>query len=141
MNPALPQRPEVFRPRRPLAVVMGLAGLLWLVVLVYLLQFNGVPLKTLLSAVFFVAFFAASVTYYGRTFIEVDGLGLTYRGMVRTRRLGFDEIRKVEVLTGPVIVYSVRSSNRRVNFTSFFSEHRRLAELVVERAGLLPLRA
>lgn len=134
-------RSEVFRPRRPLAVVMAAAGLLWVAVLVYLLQFEGVPMETLLSTLFFIAFFAASLTYYARTSIEVDGDGLTYHGMVRTRRLGFDEILRIEVLAGPVIVYAVRARSRRVHFTSFFTDHRRLAELVVERAGLTPLRA
>lgn len=133
--------PEVFRPRRPLAVLMALAGLLWVGVLFYLLQFEQVPLKTLLSTVFFIAFFAASLVYYARTSIEVDGSGLTYHGMVRTRRLDFDEIRKIEVLAGPVTVYAVRSAQFRVHFTSFFTNHRRLAELVVKRAGLSPLRA
>ena len=40
---------------------MGAAALLWLAVLLYLLRFDGVPLKTFLSAVFFVLFFAVSV--------------------------------------------------------------------------------
>jgi hypothetical protein len=134
-------RAEVFRPKRPLAIVMGAAGLLWIGVFFYLLQFERVPLETLLSTLFFIVFFAASVTYYARTSIEVDQAGMTYRGMVRTRRLGFDEILRIEVLDGPVTVYAVRARSLRVHFTSFFADHRRLAELLVERAGLSPLRA
>jgi hypothetical protein len=130
---------QVFRPHRVLATVMGAAGLLWLGVLLYLLRFDGVPMVTFLSALFFVLFFAVSVTYYGRTRIVVDSGGMTYRGMVRTQRFSFADIRKVDVLPGPVTVYAVRGSRGQVHFTSFFSHHRHLARLLVERAGLAPL--
>jgi hypothetical protein len=133
---------QVFRPHAVLAAIMGFATLLWLGVLVYLLRFDGVPVQTFLSAVFFVLFFAVSVTYYGRTRIIVDSGGITYRGLVRTRRFTFADISKVEVLPGPVTVYAVRAGRRGlVHFTSLFADHRRLARLLVERAGLLPLRA
>jgi hypothetical protein len=132
---------QVFRPHAVLAAVMGAATLLWLGVLVYLLRFDGVPVQTFLSAVFFVLFFGVSVTYYGRTRIVVDAGGLTYRGLVRTRRFSFADIRKVDVLPGLVTVYAVRGSRGFVHFTSFFAHHRHLARLLVERAGLTPLRA
>jgi hypothetical protein len=133
---------QVFRPYRVLAGIMGAAGVLWLGVLVYLLRFDGVPLQTFLSALFFVLFFGVALVYYGRTLIVVDARGVTYRGMVRTRRLSFEDIRKVEVLPGLVTVYAVRGSQgRRVHFTSLFEHHRRLARLLVDRARLSPLRA
>ena len=130
---------QVFRPRRVLALVMGLAGALWLAVLLYLLRFDEVPLKTFLSALFFVVFFAVSLAYYGRTLIVVDAAGITYRGMLRTLRLSFQDIRKVDVLPGPVTVYAVRGNGRFVHFTSFFEQHRALAKLLIDRAGLTPL--
>ncbi|ATB27194.1 hypothetical protein MEBOL_000632 [Melittangium boletus DSM 14713] len=132
---------QVFRPHAVLAAVMGAATLLWLGVLLFLLRFDGVPVQTFLSAVFFVLFFAVSVTYYGRTRIVVDADGLTYRGMVRTRRFSFADIRKVDVLPGPLTVYAVRGNRGLVHFTSLFSHHQRLARLLIERAGLSPLRA
>jgi hypothetical protein len=132
---------QVFRPHAVLAAIMGAATLLWLGVLIYLLRFDGVPVQTFLSAVFFVLFFGVSVTYYGRTRIVVDAGGLTYRGLVRTRRFPFADIRKVDVLPGLVTVYAVRGSRGLVHFTSFFAHHQRLARLLVERAGLSPLRA
>jgi hypothetical protein len=134
-------RQEVFRPHRVLAAIMGAATLLWLGVLLYLLRFDGVPIQTFLSAIFFVLFFGVSVTYYGRTRIVVDAGGITYRGLVRTRRFSFADINKVEVLQGPVTVYAVRGRRGLVHFTSFFSHHRDLARLLVERAGLGPLHA
>lgn len=120
---------------------MGAACLLWLGVLVYLMRFEGVPMRTFLSAAFFVIFFGISVVYYARTAIFVDAAGLTYRGMVRTQRFSFDDIRKVDVLPGPVTVYAVRARGRGIHFTSFFKHHRELVELLVERAGLAPLRS
>jgi hypothetical protein len=132
---------QVFRPRRVLAAMMGAAGILWVSVLVYLLvRFENVPLKTILAVLFFVVFFAVSVMYYARTRIVVDARGITYRGMVRTRHYSFQDIRKVDVLPGPVTVYAIRDTGGGfVHFTSFFQHHRRLAALLVERAGLRPL--
>ncbi len=117
---------------------MVLAGSLWGVVLVYLMTFREVPARTFLSALFFVGFFGLSVLYYVRTAIFIDARGLTYRGIVRTERFSFEDIRKVDVIPGLVTVYSVRAGARFVHFTSFFGHHRRLVDLVVEKAGLRP---
>ncbi|NVJ06877.1 PH domain-containing protein [Myxococcus sp. AM001] len=137
---AEPNGRQVFRPRRVLAAAMAAAGLLWVAVLVYLLRFfDEVPLKTFLSAGFFVLFFAVSLMYYGRTHIVVDARGLTYQGMVRTRRFTFADIRKLDVLPGPVTVYAIRGKAGLVHFTSFFRHHQQLARLLVERAGLGPV--
>ncbi len=131
---------QVFRPRRVLAALMAAAGVLWVTVLVYLLRFDGVPLKTFLAVIFFVVFFGVSLMYYARTRIVVDARGITYRGMVRTRHYSFKDIRKVDVMQGPVTVYAIRDTGGGlVHFTSFFQHHRRLAALLVERAGLRPL--
>jgi hypothetical protein len=132
--------PEVFRPRPVLAIAMGVAALLWLFVLVYLMQFEGVPAKTFVSAIFFVVLFGVSLTYYARTAIVVDGGGVTYRGLVRTDYFPFRDILKVDILPGPVTVYAVRGRRRGMHFTSFFAHHRRLLELLVERAGLSRLK-
>jgi hypothetical protein len=116
---------------------MGVAGILWVAMLLFLLvKFQNVPTKTYLTVIFFIALFTVSLTYYARTRIVVDARGLTYRGMVRTRTFSFKEIRKVDVLPGPVTVYAIRTSGGFVNFTSFFQHHRRLAELLMERAKL-----
>ncbi|RKH53303.1 PH domain-containing protein [Corallococcus sp. AB049A] len=135
------QSQQIFRPRRVLAAVMAAAGLLWLGIFAWLFHFDGVPLQTFLSAAFFVVFFGVAVAYYGRTRIEVDSRGITCRGMVRTRRFSFADIRKVDILPGPVTVYAIRGSQGFVHFTSFFRHHQYLARLLVERAGLSPLPA
>lgn len=116
---------------------MGAAGFLWVGMLLFLLvNFQNVPMDTYLTVIFFIVLFAVSLAYYGRTRIVVDARGITYRGMVRTRSFSFKEIRKVDVLPGPVTVYAIRTSGGLVNFTSFFQHHRRLAALLVERAKL-----
>jgi len=119
---------------------MGVAGFLWVGMLLFLLlKFQNVPTKTYLTVIFFIALFAVSLTYYARTRIVVDARGITYQGMVRKRSYSFKEIRKVDVLPGPVTVYAIRTSGGLVNFTSFFQHHRRLAALLVERANLASL--
>ena len=94
-----------------------------------------------LFTIFFVVFFSVSVAYYVRTAVFVDSKGVTFRGLVRTQRFQFSDIRKVDILPGPVTVYSVRANGRFGHFTSFFKHHRMLLELLVERAGLAPRRA
>jgi len=142
MQSALPHPElEIFRPRKVLALAMAAAGMLWCAVLIYLTQFDRVPARTFLSALFFVFFFGLSLTYYARTAIFVDGAGLTYRGIMRTEHLSFQDIRNVDVLPGPVTVYAIRGKGHFVHFTSFFKHHRRLMHLLVERAGLSPNRS
>lgn len=128
---------EVFRPRLFFGTALAVAAVFWSLVLVYLFSFEDVALQTWLSAVFFVAFFGVSATYYIRTAIFIDDGGLTYRGVVRTRRFRFEEIRDVDVLNGLVVVYAVRARGQLFHFTSFFKRHQELRALVVRRAGLL----
>ena len=127
---------EVFRPFWILPVSMAVAGLLWLGVLIYLMTFDGVPWKTYVSAGAFVAFFALALVYYARSAVYVDENGVTWRGILRTRRLGWRDIRKIDVLSGPITVYAIRTSRTLCHFTSFFRHHRRLAALLMERANL-----
>lgn len=129
---------EVFRPRRVLAVAVGVCAALWLLALGYLLSLGGAPWPTLLFAALFVAFFTVALAYYGRSAFFVDSRGFIYRGMWRSARFGFEEVRRVSVLPGPVTVYSVRARGRILHFTNLFRGHRRLMELLVQRSGLAP---
>lgn len=118
---------------------MAGADLLWGGIFLYLfLQVEKVPTTTFLSAAFFVVFFAVALTYFARAAVFVDASGVTYRGMVHSKRLTFADIRKVDVMPGPVTLYEIRGHHTLFHFTSFFSHHRRLMELLVERAGLAP---
>lgn len=131
-----PPKPEVFRPHRILAVVMALAGLLWVGTGVFLFTFDGVPWKTWASVAFFIVFFALATGYYARSAIVVEGESLTCRGIMRTRRYGLSEIRRLEILPGIITVYSIRVSEGVMHFTSLFSRHQALARLLVDRSGL-----
>jgi hypothetical protein len=131
---------EVFRPMWILPLIMGAAGLLWAGVLVYLLTFERVPVGTLGGAAFFVAFFGLALWYYARSAIFVDAKGLTYRGILRTEWLPWTEIRTLDVMPGPITVYAIRAGSTLWHFTSFFRHHKRLATLLVERAGLATAR-
>lgn len=128
----------VFRPNLALGLSLSAAALLWLGVFAYLLTLEGVPQQTLASTSFFVAFFWTCVVYYWRTVIIVEPSGVTYRGMVRTEHFRYGDISNVDVLPGPITVYCIRTRGRRVHFTSFFRNHRRLLSLLVERARLSP---
>jgi hypothetical protein len=132
--------PAVFRPRWVLSAVMAVAAVLWLGVLGYLFTYDGVPLKMTLTSGLFAAFFALAALYYGRSAIWFDRGTVVYRGMLRTRRFAFEEIRKLDVLRGPLTVYSIRTRQQIAHFTSLFSQHKVLAQLLVQRAGLEPLR-
>ena len=141
MDGADAPRSQIFRPSKLLAYLMAGAGVLWAGVLIYLLTFRDVPMKTVFSALFFVLFFGLSLAYYVRTSIEIDASGITYRGVIATRRLGYDDIKNVDILPGPIIVYAVRGKGGLVHFTSFFRHHKRLLALLIERARLAPMQA
>ena len=126
----------VFRPQPLLGVSMAVAAAFWLSVLVFLIQNPIVPAHTFASAGAFVLLFLASVLYYARTQIQVDAAGVTYRGIVRRTRIGFDELQRLSVLPGLITVYTVQGGKKSISFTSFFQRHQELARLVRERASL-----
>jgi hypothetical protein len=126
---------RTFRPQPLLGVAMAVAALFWISVLAFLLAYPTVPLKTFASTAFFVILFVGSVFYYVRTAILVDGDGITYRGMVREKRLSFRDIKKVAVLPGLITMYTVHAGRQTFSFSSFFQRHKELVELLRERAA------
>jgi hypothetical protein len=78
----------------------------------------------------------ASVAYYARTEIIADAQGLTYHGLTRTLRFGYDDIQRVQVVPGIVTLYVVTARAQSFYFSSFFTRHRELAVLVRDRARL-----
>ncbi len=127
---------SVFRPQPLLGVSMAVAAAFWLSVLVFLVQNPIVPAKTFVSAGFFVVLFLTSVLYYARTAILVDAGGVTYRGVVKETRIGFDELLKLSVVPGLITLYTLQARHKSISFTSFFQRHQELAQLVRERASL-----
>jgi hypothetical protein len=129
---------EIFRPSWILAVLMAVAAILWAAALAILLSFEDVPPALLWGASGFVALFVAACAYYGRSAVMVGPDTVVYRGLVRTLRVTYADIRGLHVLPGPITVYAIRTRRRLCHFTSLFRGHRRLAQLLVERAGLGP---
>ena len=99
--------PAVYRPYRLLAAAMGAAAAFWAYALYFLWGFADVPWKTLATAGTFTVFFLLACLYYGRSAFFVDEQGFTYRGMLRTTRFRFADVREVRILPGPLTVYSV----------------------------------
>ena len=127
---------RIFRPQPFLGVSMAVAAVFWISVLAFLVANPTVPLKTFASTAFFVILFVASVFYYLRTAILVDGEGITYRGMVREVRLRFDDIQRLAVLPGLITLYTVHAGRHTFSFSSFFQRHKELIALLRERAAL-----
>ncbi len=127
---------RIFRPQPFLGVAMALAAVFWISVLAFLVVNPTVPLKTFASTAFFVILFVASVFYYVRTAILVDGEGITYRGMVRETRLRFADIQRLAVLPGLITLYTVHAGAQTFSFSSFFQRHKELVEVLRERAKL-----
>jgi hypothetical protein len=127
---------RTFRPQPLLGIAMAVAAVFWISVLAFLVVNPSVPLKTFASTAFFVILFVASVFYYVRTAILVDGKGITYRGMVREVHLSFDDIQKLAVIPGLITLYTVHAGRHSFSFSSFFQRHKELVELLRDRAAL-----
>lgn len=129
--------PQIFRPHWALSAACVVAALLWITALGALLVLGGTR-HAIFSAAAFVAFFAATNAYLLRAAIIVDPTGLTYRGILRSRRYRFEQVRGLQVIPGPVTVYSVAAPDGFIRFTSFFRRHQRLLEVLAERTRLVP---
>jgi hypothetical protein len=128
---------RTYRTHLGLRLATILAAAFWAAVLAALAHFPGAPLGTVLAAVAFLAFFVAYSAYYDRTAIVVGPEGILFRGLVRRVPVRWDEIVKVEVYSGLAgTLYAVLTRRGPVRFTSLWSRHRELFQLVLERAGL-----
>lgn len=125
----------VFRPYRVLPVSLGLGSAVWMAALLWLIWMGEFHWRLPIGAATFAAAFALGAGYYARAAIWVDGTGVTYRGLWRSFRMRFPEVRRVEVLDGLLPVYCVRGFSQRLHFTSFFRKHQALLELLLERTG------
>lgn len=130
---------RTYRTRLPLRVAVAAAAAFWAVALVALARLPGVEPRLLLGAAAFVLFFAAFSVVYGKTSITVTADGIVAATPFRRERVSFDDILQIVVRDGlGGRVYSVLTRRGPVHFTSLFSRHRELFELLLERAGLTP---
>ena len=128
---------RTFRTRLPLRIAVALAACVWAAALLVLLRVPGVETRLVLGAGAFVAFFAAFSVVYGRTAITVTPDGIVATTPFRRVPVPFEEILQIVVRDGVGgRVYSVLTRRGPFHFTSLFSHHRELFELLRERAQL-----
>lgn len=109
----------------------------WAIVLVALAGAPGIELRVVVSAGAFSLFFVAFTVVYGKTSITVTSDGIVAATPLRRVGVRFDEILQIVVRDGVGgRVYSVLTRRGPVHFTSLFSRHRELFELLLERADL-----
>jgi hypothetical protein len=128
---------RTYRTRLPLRIAVAAAAVFWAVVLVALAGAPGIELRVVLSAGAFSLFFVAFTVVYGKTSITVTSDGIVAATPLRRVGVRFDEILQIVVRDGVGgRVYSVLTRRGPVHFTSMFSRHRELFELLLERADL-----
>jgi hypothetical protein len=132
---------RTYKTRLPLRIAVAAAAVFWAAVLAVLLGAPGREPRAVLSATAFVTFFAFFSLVYGRTSITVVGDGIVASTPFRRRPVRFDDILEIVVRDGlGGRVYAVVTRRGLVHFTSLFSRHRELFELLLERAELKPRR-
>jgi hypothetical protein len=131
-------RPRIYRPRAVLVLALAGAGLFWLAMFVGLWPLRSqVGLFTVWGCFAFVVFFALLWAYHAAMRIELDEAGITYRGLVKRLRVGFEDVVKVDVnRTLALTLYLVLTRKGLILFSSHFKAHRELLEQLVARAGL-----
>lgn len=128
---------RTYRTRLPLRIAVAAAAVFWAVVLVALAGAPGIELRVVVSAGAFSLFFVAFTVVYGKTSITVTSDGIVAATPLRRVGVRFDEILQIVVRDGVGgRVYSVLTRRGPVHFTSLFSRHRELFELLLERADL-----
>jgi hypothetical protein len=128
---------RTYRTRLPLRIAVAAAAVFWAAVLVALAGAPGIELRVVVSAGAFSLFFVAFTIVYGKTSITVTSDGIVAATPLRRVRVRFDEILQIVVRDGVGgRVYSVLTRRGPVHFTSLFSRHRELFELLLERADL-----
>lgn len=132
---ATPQvRPEIFRPWAWLRWSVVVAWLFWVLVFFLLIGLEGAPGQALASAAFFIVFFTALGVFYSNTRIELSADTLVIRGIASSQQVSLAEVRGVEVRSSLLQTTYQVLARRPVAFSNAFSGHRRLRQLIEERA-------
>lgn len=138
---ALPVETQVFRPQGWLRASTHLGLLLWLSIGVHMAVTTGLTAQAVGGIAFFLVLFTTIEVLHARTWIAVDPDRLRVRDPARQQEIAFSEVLRVDVDPGVLQTsYTIVLRRGFVSFTSFFGEHRRLCQLIVERARLDPSR-
>jgi len=134
-------RERTFRPRLSLRLAVLIAAALWAAALALVAAHPEIGLRSALIALGFLTFFMLSIAHYELTAIEVGSDGIVVRGAFRDVHVRFDEIQNLVIHRGFAgTLYAVLTRRGLVRFSSLFGGHRELADLLLDRSGLVPLR-
>jgi hypothetical protein len=128
---------QVYRTRFVLRLAVSAAAVFWAIIVAFLAQFPEVTVQTFLTAAAFLAFFVIFTAHYDKLAIVVTPDGLVFTWWWRQLPVRYEEIVKVEVypsVTGTI--YDVTTKKGPIQFSSFFSHHRELFSLLLDRTGL-----
>lgn len=128
---------ETFRPSRWLRGAVLAAAAYWVAVFFALVGLQETSNQSFLGVAFFIALFSALGIFYNNTRIEVTGEGLVVRSVSSSRSIRFADIVRIDVRPGFLQTnYEVRARGSQVSFSSMIAGHRRLMQLIVDRAQL-----
>jgi hypothetical protein len=135
-------RKRTFRTRLSLRLAVLFAAVIWATTLALVVSHPETGAQSAFIALGFLVFFIGSIAHYERTAIEVRSDGIVVRGAFRDVHVRFDEIQHLIVHRGIAgTLYAVITRRGGVRFSSvFFGGHRELADLLLDRSGLVPLR-
>jgi hypothetical protein len=134
-------RERTFRPRLSLRLAVLLAAALWAAALALVAAHPEIGLRSAVIALGFLTFFILSIAHYELTAIEVGSDGIVVRGAFREEvHVKFDEIQNLVIHRGFAgTLYAVLTRRGLVRFSSIFGGHRELADLLLDRTGLVPI--
>jgi hypothetical protein len=133
-------RKRTFRTRLSLRLAVVVAAGLWAAALALVAANPETGLRSAIIALGFLIFFIGSIAHYELTAIEVGSDGMVVRGAFRNVHVRFDEIQNLVIhrsLAGTL--YAVLTRRGLVRFSSLFGGHRELADLLLDRTGLVPI--
>jgi len=134
-------RKQTFRTRLSLRLAVLVAAALWALALALVASHPDAERASAVTALGFLVFFMLSIAHYELTRIEVEPDGIVVRGAFRRVHVRYDEIQNLVIhrsIAGTL--YAVLTRRGLVRFSSLFGRHRELADLLLDRSGLVPLR-
>jgi hypothetical protein len=130
---------RTYRTRLPLRLAVAAATAFWGTMLVVLARAPGMDPKLAAGAGVFSLFFLVFTVVYGRWSITLTRDGIVVETAFRRRPVRYDDILQITVTDGlGGRVYAVVTRRGPVTFTSLFSRHRELFELLLDHADLRP---
>jgi hypothetical protein len=133
---------SVFRASWLVRAPVLLALVLWLTVgVIAAFESDGMPAHVFVAIAFFVVFFLIFVAYFFSMTYVVNEYGVVYRGATEFIHVEWDDILQVDNSMVPLGGYYVTTKRGGFPLNAMVRGHQELAELIIARAGLMPLRS